>query len=377
MTHALLSRSPGCARRIPAAPAIPYHRQSLPTRHRFADPTPFPAPFDPILHPTELAKLVQVALHFSRVSGMIQVSIGNFFKTPPDDPVMRFAMIPSPIRSLALTALAGTFAFSAAPAADPATLRSPAISDVVLARSALAALDADPVLREVNLLVSVVDRVAVVGGPVASADRGKRAESIVRRVPGIVEVKNRCFVQESPDPLLRAMSDRYPATARRVQTSDLPGVVASPKTGVVDEFAPALGENNLAMVEPAEKSVVARRPMNPGDSVLLPPVGLRPPPAGSTVLPTPAGSTVPPTPAGSTVPLTPAVLTGASSNALAAAEVARKADRRFAGLTLSFANGTLVIAGSAARVADAWDLAQELRRLPGVPRVALGAVEVK
>ena len=290
---------------------------------------------------------------------MIQVLIGNFFKTPPDDPVMRFAMIPSPIRSLALTALAGTFAFSAAPAADPATLRSPAISDVVLARSALAALDADPVLREVNLLVSVVDRVAVVGGPVASADRGKRAESIVRRVPGIVEVKNRCFVQESPDPLLRAMSERYPATARHVQASDLPGVVASPKTGVVDEFAPALGENNLAMVEPAEKSVVARRPMNPGDSVLLPPVGLRPPPAGSTV------------------PPIPAVLTGASSNALAAAEVARKADRRFAGLTLSFANGTLVIAGSAARTADAWELAQELRRIPGVPRVALGAVEVK
>ena len=307
---------------------------------------------------------------------MIQVSIGNFFKTPPDDPVKRFAMIHSPIRSLALTALAGTFAFSVAPAADPAALRSPAISDVVLARSALASLDADPVLRDVNLLVSVVDRVAVVGGPVAAADHGKRAESIVRRVPGIVDVKNRCFVQESTDPLLRAMSVRDPATSR-VQAADLPGVVASPKTGVVEEFTPTLGENNLAVVEPAEKSVVARRPMNPGDSVLLPPVGLRPPPAGSTVLPTPAGSTVPPTPAGSTVPLTPAVLTGASSNALAAAEVARKADRRFAGLTLSFANGTLVIAGSAARVADAWDLAQELRRLPGVPRVALGAVEVK
>ncbi len=298
---------------------------------------------------------------------MIQVSIGNFFKTPPDDPVMRLAMIPSPIRSLALTALAGTFAFSAAPAADPTAFRSPAISDVVLARSALAALDADPILREVNLLVSVVDRVAVVGGPVALADHGRRAESIVRRVPGVVEVKNRCFVQESPDPLLRAMSDRYPATARRVQASDLPGVVASPKTGVVEEFTPTLGENNLAMVEPAEKSVVARRPTNPGDSVLLPPVGLRG---------TPAGSTVPPTPAGSTVPA-PAVLTGASSSALATAEVVRKADRRFAGLTLSFANGTLVIAGSAARMADAWDLAQELRRISGVPRVALGAVEVK
>jgi len=61
----------------------------------------------------------------------------------------------------------------------------------------------------------------------------------------------------------------------------------------------------------------------------------------------------------------------------AAAEAARKADARFANLTVSFANGTLVIAGTAARVADAWDLAQELRRIPGVPRVALGSVEVK
>ena len=302
---------------------------------------------------------------------MIQVSIGNFFKTPPDDPVKRFAMIHSPIRSLALTALAGTFAFSAAfsaaPAADPAALRSPAISDVVLARSALAALDADQVLRDVNLLVSVVDRVAVVGGPVAAADHGKRAESIVRRVPGIVDVKNRCFVQESTDPLLRAMSVRDPATSR-VQAADLPGVVASPKTGVVEEFTPTLGENNLAVVEPAEKSVVARRPMNPGDSVLLPPVGLRPTPTpGGTVLPAGVASPAP----------APAVLTAASSNALAAAETARKADRRFAGLSVSFTNGTVVIAGTAARVSDAWDLAQELRRIPGVPRVALGAVEVK
>lgn len=268
----------------------------------------------------------------------------------------------SPVRSLALTALAGLFAFSIAPAADPGAMRAPAISDAVLARSALAALDADPLLRDVNLLVSVVDRVAVVGGPVAAPDLGKRAESIVRRVPGIVDVKNRCFVQDVPDPLLRAMSDRYPAASRRVQATDLPGVVASPKTGVEEEFAPTLGENSLAAVEPAEQSVVARRPMNPGASVLLPPVGLpgvRPPIAPAA----------PPAPA-------PAMLTSGHT-ALAAAEAARKADQRYAGLTVSFANGTLVIAGTAARVSDAWALAQELRRIPGVPRVALGAVEVK
>src|SRR4051812_14780184 len=83
-----------------------------------------------------------------------------------------------------------------APAADPTRM-----SDVILARSALTAIDADPQLREVNLIVSVVDRVAVVGGPVASAEVGKRAETVVRGVSGIADVQNRCFVQEKPDPL--------------------------------------------------------------------------------------------------------------------------------------------------------------------------------
>jgi len=198
----------------------------------------------------------------------------------------------------------------------------------------------------------------VVGGPVSSPDLGKRAESIVRRVPGIVDVRNRCFVQDIPDPLLRAVSAR-PSTPQ--PAANLPGVVASPKTGLVEEYTPTLGPTTLAAVEPTEKSVVARRPANPGDSVLLPPVGA----ATSTAL----KAAPPPAPA--------AVLIGRTADAMAAAESIRKTDRRFAGLSIAFANGTFVIAGSAAKAADAWDLAQELRRIPGVPRVAVGAVDVK
>jgi hypothetical protein len=263
-----------------------------------------------------------------------------------------------PLRSLIFTAMSGLIAFSAAPAADPAARSAaPAVSDVVLARSALSAIDADPVLRDANLLVSVVDRVAVVGGPVPTADHGKRAEVIVRRIPGIVEVKNRCFVQDVPDPLLRAMSARPPSPTT---AADLPGVAASPKTGLVEEYSPALGGNMFAAVEPTEKSVVARRPTNPGASVLLPPVGTSSPAPKSTPTAAPSG-----------------VLAGRTADALAAAEAIRKAERRFTGLNVAFANGTFVIAGSAARASDAWDLAQELRRIPGVPRVALGAIEVK
>ena len=258
----------------------------------------------------------------------------------------------SPLRSLAITALAGMAAFSAAPAAEPVR-SAPSVSDVVLARSALSALDADPVLRDANLLVSIVDRVAVVGGPVRSPDHGKRAEAIVRRVPGVVDVKNRCFVQDVPDALLQAISANKPAT----KPANLPGVVASPRTGQVEEFTPPLAEPVVAKVEPAGKPVVALRPMNPGDGVLLPPVEAVPKPTANPA---------------------PAVLTsGRTAEALTTAEDLRKADARYAGLSVAFSNGTFVISGKAARAADAWDLAQEVRRIPGVPRVAVGSVDVK
>ncbi|MBX9581323.1 MAG: hypothetical protein K2X87_13520, partial [Gemmataceae bacterium] len=71
------------------------------------------------------------------------------------------------------------------------------------------------------------------------------------------------------------------------------------------------------------------------------------------------------------------LLTGRPGGPLDAAEAARRADPRFAGLTLALADGTLVIGGTAARAADAWDLAQNLRTLPGVDRVAVGSVGVK
>jgi outer membrane receptor for monomeric catechols len=71
------------------------------------------------------------------------------------------------------------------------------------------------------------------------------------------------------------------------------------------------------------------------------------------------------------------VLTSRPADALTQADAVRKADARFAGLTVSLTNGTLVIAGRVTRATDAWDLAHELKKIPGVTRVALGSVEVK
>src|SRR5207247_2404782 len=108
-------------------------------------------------------------------------------------------------------------AFPAVPEAAPAAPAAPrpippAVTDVTLAPAALATLDAAPRLRDVAVLVSVIDRVAVIGGPVPTADHSRLAEQLVRQVNGIADVRNRCFVAARPDPLIRAVAGRLLAT---------------------------------------------------------------------------------------------------------------------------------------------------------------------
>ena len=250
-----------------------------------------------------------------------------------------------------------------APAAD-------FVSDVVLARSALAAIDADPQLREVNLIVSVVDRVAVIGGPVSSADVSKRAETVVRGVSGIADVKNRCFVQDKPDPLLRAVADRL-GVSRPPLLAELPGVVSPPRPATTSEARPP--DNAYAALTPPAPvgtEVVVRRPANlsvePAGGFLGVPEAF---PSGRLSATLTAIGT-PPAPTGTVFPARP-------TDVLASAEAIRNADARFTALAVEMRSGTLVIGGKAPRAADAWDFAQALRRVPGVARVVVGAVAPK
>ena len=50
---------------------------------------------------------------------------------------------------------------------------------------------------------------------------------------------------------------------------------------------------------------------------------------------------------------------------------------RFAKLTVEVRQDVLVIGGSAPKVSDAWDFAEKLGKIPGVPRVAVGPVAGK
>lgn len=253
---------------------------------------------------------------------------------------------------LGVAALAG-----AAEPRQPAAATTPAkASDVVLARSALVALDADAELRGVNFVVSVVDRVALVGGPVANLRQAKRAEEVVRALPGVADVRNTCFVAPGPDPLLRALADRLgsPLPPRPVML-DLPGVLTG--TMPSSPFAP-----------PVPDTAFAQNPTKPGTVVALRPAG------EPGLLGAPVGAAVAPPFA---PPATPGVLTANRGDLLTAADAVRGSEPRFAKLTVELRDGVLVVGGSAPLASDAWDFAQKLKSVPGANRVAVGAVAGK
>lgn len=238
---------------------------------------------------------------------------------------------------------AGAGLVSRGRAADPAP-----IDDVALARAALAELDADPALKDFNLVVSVVDRVAVVGGPVATTAQKDRAADLVRRVPGVRDVRNGCFVQAGSEPLLKSNL----AAARPLPV--LPPLVIPLRPTATTDAAPPPAD--LVAAAPVERSVVTRRPTNPEENFLQPPVASQPALPGA-VSPYPAG-----------------VLTTRPAFA-DSVETARRSDARFAGLRTEFRDGsTVVITGTARQPSDAWDFAELVRGVPGVARVAVGPV---
>lgn len=270
------------------------------------------------------------------------------------------------LAALACTAAAGQL-FAADPLPPAAPVAKPvALADVSLARSVLEALDADPVLRDVRILVSVVDRGAVIGGPVISAEIKKRAEEVVRGVPGIESVKNTCFVEADPDPLLRAVAGQM-KPGNKPTGAALPGVAVPP--AAADGFIPKMAPQpptDLVAVAP-HKTVVAQHP-----NVLGAPVNV----LGAPVIPRPTGATLPP--AGTAAP---GALTGTAAkpaDVLAAVAAIRAADPRFAKLTAEVKpDGGLFLSGSAARAVDAWDFAAAVRKVPGVARIALDPNIVK
>lgn len=184
-----------------------------------------------------------------------------------------------------------------------------------------AAIAAEPSLRSLNLMISVQDGIAVIGGPVPAANLKEPLVKAVKAVPGISDARVSCWIPAREDAL--------------------PGLVK-------------------AKLHP----VVPVQPMGLAATSAYSPV---PPPAP----PAPPGPKEYPTIPSPQVPVVP------SQDVAAAVEQVRRSDRRFEGLVLAVNAGTITIAGTVRDGSEVWDLAAAVRKVPGVDKVIVARTTVR
>lgn len=191
-----------------------------------------------------------------------------------------------------------------------------------------AAIAAVPELQSSNLMVSVQDGVAVIGGAVPSAGAIDDLKRIAARVPGVQLARVNCWSSEPEEDAVQA------AVRSKLNGEAVPPTVARGPS--------------LPLVAPVLAGRSAYSPV--------------PPPAP----PAPAGPPQFPTIPAPRVPVTP------GQDVAAAVEAVRQADGRFAALTLSVQAGTVLIGGSSESGVEAWEFAAAVRRVPGVDKVIVG-----
>jgi hypothetical protein len=162
---------------------------------------------------------------------------------------------------------------------------------------------------------------------------------------------------------------------RLKETASAPPIAIGPKP-VYQPTPPSLTviPRPVPETKPAEPLVTVKRMTagTPPESYLLDPVT----PGGTSLTPLPM-----PTPAYAPIPSPSVPVLPVSQNGTATPEGAlnaiRKLDARYAGLTLDLKSGTVIIQGKAASNAAVWDLAQAVRKSPGVDRVIVGRVDIR
>ncbi len=186
--------------------------------------------------------------------------------------------------------------------------------DMQLALQARNALWSEEPFDKLNLGVSVRGGQAVLSGPVPSTAVAELAVAKLREVPGILGVSNETYVPPADEAMAQAMP--HPVTARR------PSVSSGPAVGISE------------------------------------PVASRPP----------AVAVAPPMK--TTESLSPAMAVPVKRMTLAdQIESLRLDDRRFQNVRIEVKNGIVVLRGSVAHSADAWEFAASVRQVPGVTDV--------
>ncbi|MCZ2341813.1 MAG: BON domain-containing protein [Bacteroidales bacterium] len=243
-------------------------------------------------------------------------------------------------------------------------------NDTLLAFQVKSALAADSVLAPVNLFVSVVDRVAVVGGPVPDAATIARVEWVIRGVPGLTEVKVHCWVALREDGFggqVREAMILPPTAVPPLVYPTTPGQLrVDPQLMAWNPGSPSQGRSD---------SVVAQRPSQPPlAGFLLDPVvtGAKPSTPLIPELPMPGQADAMPNIPPQQVPVSPVVNTAPTLEQQVS--TLRASNPRFGWLTIRLENGTATVSGHATHIQDAEDYAAALRNIPGIHRVVIGEV---
>jgi osmotically-inducible protein OsmY len=237
-------------------------------------------------------------------------------------------MITSPdLRRWAISAIATGFLAPTSVAAD----RAVKLSDTVLTQRVQSTLTNDDLLAGTSLLVSVVDGVAVVGGPLNTLRQQQRLQELLQRMPGIRDSKTSTWIPRTDRIAARASDPRPQGRVVAQRYESLPPMLFEPttrRTGPASEYSPL------------------------------------PPPAP----PAPQGPPEYPTIPSPAVPVVP------KQDLAAAVEEVRTSVPRYSGLTVSVKAGVVTITGEAADGADGWELAKLIRKVPGIDRVIVGTV---
>jgi hypothetical protein len=223
----------------------------------------------------------------------------------------------TPIACVALAVCAG-----AVGAGDESALR-----DWQLTAQARRALAAAPILDECNVGVRVRDRVATLWGSVPTEGLRRRAEEVVRKVPGLVEVHSELKV-DAADVLAAPPELTPPATPLRLTGRDESAKLDSRPTASWDDRAPR------APSLPLRPDVAPRGPA----AVLLAPLVDMPDGLDDSV-----------------------------------ATLCRSNDR-YRGLQADVHDGVVRLKGTVRHWPDLWEVAKSLARLPGVSRVLVDQV---
>jgi osmotically-inducible protein OsmY len=229
------------------------------------------------------------------------------------------------------------------------------VSDAELTRRVQTVLQTDAVLKARSLIVSVVDGVAVVGGPVASRDESDRIGQLLRVVPDLTDVKVSAWVPAVEDPLKKKIAEKFRGVE---QPTRAPAADPRPSGQVVVQRAAPAAPAVPLLQDPVARS---EKPLPSRAASGYSPIPAPAPPAPEGP---PQYPTIPPT----AVPVAP------NQDVEAAIEDVQRGQTRFAGLTARVRAGVVTIDGTVNDPEDGWAFAAEVRKVPGVDRVVLGRI---